>query len=79
MENGNQTNIPQYDEELVKKVNSFLDDINEMEKEISNTIDDFVEKNEKPITITQINCALINILKKMNQKELTNLISGKNV
>ena len=61
-------------EQLSKKVGVVLNKIGLLETKIGNTIDDVVEESETPTTIAEINAALLNVLKKMNQKEIMEII-----
>ena len=61
-------------EQLTKKVNLLLSNISAIEKAINDSIDDAIENSENPITITEINAALLNVLKKMNQREIMEII-----
>lgn len=61
-------------EQLTKKVNLVLSNISAIEKTINDSIDDAIENSENPITITEINAALLNVLKKMNQREIMEII-----
>jgi hypothetical protein len=61
-------------ESLTKKVGMVVKNICLIEEKINNSIDDFVEESETPLTITEINSALLNVLKKMNQKEIMELV-----
>ena len=61
--------------ELAEKVNKVINNIGLIERAISNGIDDVVEESENPITVTEINAALINVLMKMNKREIGQLIN----
>lgn len=61
-------------EQLSKKVGMVIDSIGLLESGINNAIDDVVEGRETPITIVEINAALFNVLKKLNQREIMELV-----
>lgn len=61
--------------ELAEKVGKVINNIGLLEKTIANSIDDAVEESENPITVTEINAALINVLTKMNKREIGQLIN----
>ena len=61
--------------ELVKKTNDVLKNISRVEKFIIGAIDDAVELSDSEITVSEINAALINALKKFNQQEIMRLIN----
>lgn len=61
-------------EKLAKKVQTALNNIGRIESAINNTIDDEVMASEDPITITEITASLLNVLRKLNQKEIMELL-----
>jgi hypothetical protein len=61
-------------EQLTQKVQGVLSNIGSLEAAINSAIDDVVEGSETPITATEINAALWNVLKKMNQQEIMQII-----
>lgn len=61
-------------EQLTNKVKVVLENISMIENSISKAIDDSIESSDKPITISEINASLLNVLRKMNQREIMELI-----
>ena len=61
-------------EQLTNKVKVVLENISMIENSISKAIDDSIESSDKPITISEINASLLNVLIKMNQREIMELI-----
>lgn len=59
---------------LTKKVELVINHIAVLENALNETIDDTVEAIETPMTITEINAAILNVLKKLNQREIMELI-----
>lgn len=62
-------------EQLTKKVEGVLNNIGLLEAGINDAIDNVVENSENPITVIEINAALFNMLKKLNQREIMRLIN----
>jgi len=60
--------------ELTKKVEVVINHIGLLEDGINEIIDDIVEDSETPITSTEINAALFNVLRKLNQREIMQLV-----
>ena len=61
--------------QLAEKVGPVLRNIGLLEKAIDNAIDTTVDDNSgMSITVTEINAALLRVLKKMNQAEIMQLI-----
>lgn len=61
-------------EQLAKKVQTALNNIGRIESAINNTIDELVMESEDPITVTEITASLLNVLRKLNQKEIMELL-----
>ena len=61
-------------EQLSNKVKAVLENISMIENSISKAIDDSIERSDKPITTTEINASLLNVLRKMNQREIMEVI-----
>jgi hypothetical protein len=59
---------------LAKKTELVINHISVIENALNEAIDDVVEDSETPITITEINAAIFNVLKKLNQREIMGLI-----
>jgi hypothetical protein len=59
---------------LAKKTELVINHIAVIENALNEAIDDVVEDSETPITITEINAAIFNVLKKLNQREIMGLI-----
>jgi hypothetical protein len=60
--------------QLTKKVEVVINHIGLLENAINEVIDDIVEDSETPITSTEINAALFNVLRKLNQREIMQLV-----
>ena len=70
----------QKDGDLFKlKATSMFNTINLIEKSIKDGIDTIVENSEVPITLTEINSALLNVLKKFNQTEIMEIIKNESI
>lgn len=75
-EKTNDEQIPaELKEGLAKKVQTVLDNIGKIEAHINEAIDEAVEESEEPITISEIMSALIDVMKKMNSKDIMQLIN----
>jgi hypothetical protein len=59
---------------LVERVNNLTSNINNIEVAIKSSIEDAVDNNEIPITVTEIQSALLNVMKDFNKKEIMNLV-----
>ena len=57
------------------KQKQVIENIKSVEKAISTAIDDLIIKEEKVLTITEINSALINVMMSFNNTELVQLIN----
>ena len=60
--------------QLTKKVEVVINHIGLLENAINEVIDDIVEDSETPITSTEINASLFNVLRKLNQREIMQLV-----
>ena len=60
--------------QLTKKVEVVINHIGLLENAINEVIDDIVEDSETPITSTEINAALFNVLRKLNQREIMQIV-----
>ena len=60
--------------QLTKKVESVINHIGLLENAINEVIDDIVEDSETPITSTEINASLFNVLRKLNQREIMQIV-----
>ena len=52
------------------KIDNTLNNISKIQKSIEKAIDDSIDECQNQVTVTEIQSALINVLKKFNQKEL---------
>jgi hypothetical protein len=59
---------------LAKKAELVINHIAVIESALNEAIDDIVEDSETPMTITEINAAIFNVLRKLNQREIMELI-----
>lgn len=57
------------------KQKQVIENIKSVEKAISTAIDDLIIKEEKVLTVTEINSALINVMMTFNNTELVQLIN----
>lgn len=60
--------------QLTEKVTNILNNINKVDKAISSAIDDLIESEDVSLTVTEIQAGLLNVMKKFNSKEITQLI-----
>lgn len=72
----NDAQIPtELKEKLNEKVQSVLNNIGMIEKKINTAIDDAVEELDGQITATELNAALLNVMRKLNQQEIMQIIN----
>jgi predicted glycosyl hydrolase (DUF1957 family) len=60
--------------QLTEKVTNILNNINKVDKAISSAIDDLIESEDVSLTVTEIQAGLLNVMKKFNSKEITQLV-----
>lgn len=60
--------------QLTEKVSKVIDNIGKVEAAVTNAIDDVIDGNEYPITVTEIQAGLLNVMKNFNKKEIMILI-----
>lgn len=70
----NNSNMDELNKQLSDKVALVMDKIGLIEKAIIVTIEDAIEDCETPTTITEINAALLNVLRKMNRDEIMHML-----
>lgn len=61
-------------EQLTKKVSSVLTKIGLIEKSINNAIEDAIEDIDLEVTTIEINAALLNVMKRINSREIMQLV-----
>lgn len=60
--------------QLTEKVGKVIDNIGKIEVAVNTAIDDVVESNEYPITVTEIQAGLLNVMKSLNSKEIMEIV-----
>lgn len=63
-------------EEMNNKIQVLFSNINSIEDAIEDAIEEAVYNSDKSITTTEISSALLNVLKKFNQKEIMEIIKN---
>lgn len=61
-------------EKLAEKVGKILNNIGKVEAAINEAIDNVVDNNEEPITITEIYAGVFNVLKNLNKQEIMEMV-----